>query len=306
MSKIGLIKPLPYPSAQTGDIPISLASGGSYVPASGNYSVAWAGADLRLQQMDPIALQWRSLFGGLSAGDWFAADGSNYRILNTTGTISLTLGAAGSGGTNGIGFTQTNVAVAITASPLAIPTANATAYAIVGGSVGAPTVAQAGSGFVAVPVIMIDPPPPGGIQATATVTLNASGGIATIAMTNAGAGYTSYPNFYILPQPAVYNGSPIAGVAADLVPPPGQIAPQHAPQGSIYFGNIATTGALFTPGTLTGSGTVTGLGLLNWGAGYVTTAPTVTITGAGAAAATAVLGPAPAIETCYLQSRVQA
>jgi hypothetical protein len=307
MSKIGIIKPFPVPSSQTGDIPIALASGGTYTPASGNYTVVFAGADLRIQLMDPIALQWRNLSGGLLAGDWFAADGSNIRLINLTGTISLTLGAAGSGGTNGIGVAATGVAVSIAASPLAIPTANATGYAIVGGAVGGPTVTQAGSGFVATPVIMIDPPPPGGIQATAVAALTAGGGIASITMVSAGAGYTTYPNFYILPQPAVYNGSPIAGIAADLVPPPGLVAPAHAPQQSIYFGNISqATGALLTPGALTGSGTVTGLGLLNWGAGYVTTAPAVTITGAGAATATSTLGPAPATESCFLQSRVSA
>jgi hypothetical protein len=304
MSKIGLIKPYPLPTAQTGDIPISLVSGGTYVPASGNYTVVFAGADLRIQQMDPVAMQWRNMCGGLTGGDWFAADGTNTRLINLTGTISLTLGAAGSGGTNGIGVAATGVAVAIAAAPAG--GINATGYAIVGGSVPAPAVTQGGSGFVAPPVIMIDPPPPGGIQATATATVTA-GAISAIVMVNPGAGYVSAPNFYILPQPAVYYGSPIAGIAPDIFPAPGLVAPPHAPQGSIYFGNISVaSGALLTYGALGGSGTVTGLGLLNWGGGYVTTAPAVTITGAGAATATAVLGPAPATESMFLQSRVSA
>jgi hypothetical protein len=155
------------------------------------------------------------------------------------------------------------------------------------------------------PLILVDPPPPGGVQATATATLTAGGGIASIAMDNVGAGYTFSPNFYIIPQPAVYQGSPIGGSAADLWPAPGAVHPANLPQGSIYQPNqSALTGAYLTSNPLTGSGTITALGLLNAGAGYVTTAPAVTITGAGAATATTTLGPAPAVDRSYLQSRV--
>jgi len=158
---------------------------------------------------------------------------------------------------------------------------------------------------VTAPLILTDPPPPGGVQATAYATLTSGGGIASITMDNAGAGYTFSPTFYILPQPAGYQGSTIGGAAADLWPAPGLVHPNNLPQGSIYQPNqSAGTGALLTSNPLTGSGTITALGLINAGSGYVTTAPAVTITGAGAATATTTLGTAPAIDRSWLQSRV--
>src|SRR6202043_4206952 len=119
-----------------------------------------------------------------------------------------------SGMTNGIGATATGVSVAYAASnTTGYPTA--TGFVVIGGSVQAPTVTQGGSGFLVPPVLVIDPPPPGGIQATAIAVMTAAGssGIASITMVNAGAGYATTPNFYIIPQTAVYQGGPSGGVA---------------------------------------------------------------------------------------------
>jgi hypothetical protein len=308
MSKIGGIKLFPFTSAQTYDVPITLASGGVFVMPSGNY-ILMPGTNTRIQYMDPIALQWRSYAGGLQGGEYMSSDGCNNRLINITGTITVAVTAAGSGATNGIGAAATGVTIAIAASPVGLTSANATAFAIVGGSVAAPSpvtpTAQPGSGFVTAPLVLIDPPPPGGIQATAYATLNATGGVASITMDNVGAGYTTSPQFYLIPQPAVYQGAPIAGVGPDMYPAPGSVHPSMLPQGSVFQPNqSALTGALFTLNALTGSGTLTGIGMLNWGSGYATTAPAVTITGAGAATATASLGPAPAVDRSYLQSRV--
>jgi hypothetical protein len=307
MSRIGQIKPYPFPSAQTGDGTVTLASGCVYVLPSGVWFVR-CGANIRIEDMDPISQQWLPIEGGALGGGPVSADGCNVRIHNITGTVTINLTAAGSGGTNGIGFAATGVAVAIAASPSGLPGSNATAYAVVGGSVAAPTVTQPGSGFVTPPLIMTDPPPPGGVQATAYATLTSGGGIASITMDNVGAGYTFSPTFYIIPMPAVYQGSPIGGGAApiDPWPAPGIVHPNNLPQGSIYQPNqSAGLGALLTSNALTGSGTITALGLLNAGAGYVTTAPAVTITGIGGSpTATTTLGPAPAVDRAWLQNRV--
>ena len=304
MSRIGGRFPFPLTSAQTCDVPISLPSGGTMTIPQGNWLVA-TGANTRLQFMDPVNLAWRNLPAGINGTD-VSADGCNYRLINIAGTVvALAITAAGTGGTNGIGFGQTGVAVSIAAAPGGGPY-NATAYAVVGGTVAAPTVTQPGSGFVSPPLVICDPPPVGGVQATATATLTAAGAISTVTIDNPGAGYLTTPAWYIFPEPAVYYGAPIAGVGPDIWPGVGLIHPSMQPPGSIYQANFnAAAGALLTPAALTGSGTVTALLILDPGGGYTGTAPVVTITGAGAATGTATLGPAPAVDRSFLQSRVQ-
>lgn len=302
MARLGGRFPFPLTAAQTADVPITLASGGTYTIPQGNWLVA-PGLNTRLQWMDPVNLTWRSMQGQYGGG-FISSDGTNYRLLNFTGTIlSVNITAAGSGGTNGIGYAQTGVAVSIAAAPGGGPY-NATAYAVVGGSVAAPTVTRGGSGFVSLPLIICDPPPVGGVQATAYATLSAAGVITAVTIDNPGAGYAVTPNWYIFPEPAVYYGSPIAGVPADLWPAPGLIDPSMQPPGSVFQPNFnSSTGALLTPAALTGSGTVTALQVLDPGGGYSGTV-TATVTGAGAATASTTVGAAAAVDRSFLQSRV--
>ena len=152
MSRLGGRFPFPLTSPLTADGPISLASGGTMALNAGNWLVV-LGTNTRMQWMDPVGLQWRSEEGPLGGG-MVSADGCNYRLINISGAvISLAVTAAGSGAINGIGVVATGVAVSIAAAPGGGPY-NTTAYAIVGGSVAAPTVTQGGSGFVAVPLII--------------------------------------------------------------------------------------------------------------------------------------------------------
>lgn len=299
MSRLSGKLPFPVTSAATADVPITLASGGTMTIPAGSWLVV-PGTNSRLQWMDPVGFQWRTIGAG-----YVSSEGCNYRLINITGTITaFTITAAGSGAVNGIGAAATGVTVGIAASPGGGPY-NATAYAIVGGTVAAPTVTQGGSGFVSVPLVICDPPPAGGIQATATATLSAAGVITAITIDNPGAGYLVPPQWYVFPEPAVYYGAPIAGVGPDLWPAPGLVHPSCSPQGSIYQPNLSTAGALLTSAALTGSGTVTGIVSLDPGGLYTGTAPAVTITGAGAATATATAAVTPAVDRCFLQSRVQ-
>lgn len=305
MSRLSGKFPFPVTSAATVDVPISLSSGGTVTIPAGNWLVC-PGANTRLQWMDPVNLQWRTM-QGQNGGGMISSDGCNYRLINITGTvIGAAVTAAGSGGINGIGAGATGVTVAIAPSNTTPGIAyNATAYAVVGGAVAAPTVTQGGSGFVAVPLIICDPPPIGGVQATATALVSAAGAISGVNLDNPGAGYTSPPQWYIFPEPAVYYGAPIAGVGPDLWPAPGLVHPSCTPQGSIYQPNISAQGALLTSNPLTGSGTVTAIMILDPGGNYSGTAPAVTITGAGAATGTVTLGAAPTTDRSFLQSRVQ-
>ena|SRR5579872_1599481 len=299
MSQIRGAFPFPYAQVAEGGGVITLASGGVWYPPPGEWLLQTS-ANLCVQWWDPIANTWRNGVSNSNTGDYFPSDGYNLRILNLTGIVQVASFAAGSGGTNGIGFAATGAAVSIIASNTT-GGAQATAYAIVGGSVQAPTITQAGSGFVMPPVVVIDAPPIGGIQATATAALTAGGGIASITMSNVGAGYAASPNFYLIPQTAYYQGAPSGGVAAAPIPPPGLVFPANAVPGNQ---NTSPTGAQLTSNALTGSGTLTGVVMINNGGGYTGT-PTGTVTGVGAATVTFSAVTAAAVATAFVQPRVQ-
>src|SRR6266567_2308235 len=202
----------PFPSAQVaeGGGIIVMPSGGVNYMQPGEWAVT-TGSTTVLQWWDPINQTWRGYQDPAGDGQYISSDGYNYRLINLSGTVTgAAITAAGSGGTNGIGATATGTTVVLTGPTAGI---GATAYAIVGGSVQAPTITQAGSGFVQPPLIVIDPPPPGGVQATAVATLSASGTISAITMVNVGAGYAASPTFYVIPQLGYYAGGPSGSFA---------------------------------------------------------------------------------------------
>jgi hypothetical protein len=291
----------PFVFNTSGAFPVTLAGGEYFYPPPGNYLFA-LGNQTALQWWDPVAYSWRALASPGDSTNSIDCDGYNYRLMNMSGvTTSALITNAGSGGTNGIGPTQTGTTVSFAAGS-SNPGGTAAGYVIIGGALSAPTVTQAGSGFLVPPLILIDPPPQGGIQATATCTLTAGGGISTVTLTNAGAGYTSVPNYYVVPQFQNYPGlptSPYTLPATGLVQPyvpPGQITNMPPSVFTAQGQNPAfpsTAGALITSGALTGSGTLTGLVVTNYGYGY-TTVPGITFantTGAlaGGVAATAIM-----------------
>lgn len=303
MARIGGAFPLPLAQVQEGGCKIELGSGGVWYFPPGEY-VVLNDASCQIERFDGSEQTWKS-FIPASGGGFISVDGYNFRVHNITGVVSgSTISNAGSGQTNGIGPVQTGISIAWGASnTTGYPTA--TGFAIVGGSVAAPTVTQAGSGFLVPPVLVIDPPPPGGIQATAIAVMTAAGssGIASVTIVNAGAGYLTTPNFWIVPQPASYQGGPAGGVAAGALPAPGLVYPSNALTGNQ---NTSPTGAQLTSAALTGSGTLLGVGIINAGGGY-TGAPTVTFTGgAGGVAVTALVAVTSlANSLCLIQPRVQ-
>ena len=304
------------PLNRAGSFPISLAGGGySYLPM-GNY-LYQLGPNTQIQWFDPILSAWR-VAANQSSGGALTVDGYNYRIINVTGTIGVTtVTGAGSGAVNGIGATATGVSVSYSA-PAVLGRA-ARGFAIVGGSLPALNVAQAGSGFTALPLILIDPPPPGGIQATAICAIT-GGAISSATLTNVGAGYTSIPNVYVVPQFLDFPGQLPFSFTNPPVPPnfpPGQIAGGAGPSGVggalppqnwAYGLQIAfpiTSGALINFGAspvLGGSGTVTGITTSDGGQNYTAVAQTVTVTGAGAATATVATPVAAVNDTSFLQA----
>jgi hypothetical protein len=301
MARIGGAFPLPIAQVAEGGFKIELGTGGFFYPGPGEGLIV-TGANTVFEYFDPIAQGWRTLYAA-SSGGFVSVDGFNFRFHNTTGTVTATaVTGAGSGGTNGIGA-ATGVTAAVSAGSGA--TIAATVQPVIGGSVAAPTITQAGSGFLVPPLIVIDPPPVGGTQATAICTLTASpGGLATVTMVATGAGYTASPNFWILPQTNQYQGGPEVGVAAGVIPPGGLVYPTNAVPGNQ---NTSSSGAQLTSVALTGSGTLTDLKLIYPGNGY-TASPTISFSGGGLSAATATVtvgNTTPANDLSFFLPRVQ-
>jgi hypothetical protein len=291
-----------FPFNQAGSFPISLPGGAySYLPP-GNYLITLGGQTI-LQWWDPVQWSWRNMSTAGAPTFAMAVDGYNWRIINMSGVVQgASITTPGTVGTNGIGPTQTGCTVTIAAPASGI---QAKGYAIIGGAVGTAggtaTVTQAGSGFVTPPTILIDPPPPGGIQATAVAALTAGGAITSVTMVNPGAGYTSVPNFYVVPQFLDYPGSlalpytvPATGLPAPYFPPGliTNLPPQNWASGLTPASG--TTGALITGPALAGSATLTGLVVTDYGSGYLASAiPAITFAnGPTSAAATAILSTA--------------
>lgn len=296
--------PLPIAQPQELTSAVTLNGGTACLIPAGEYIIVTP-SNGQVEWFEPQSQTWRSILEA-SAGGWIFSDGTNYRLHNLTGTItSTTIGTPGSGMTNGIGAAATGVTLAVAASST---TGYQTALLqpIIGGSVAAPTVTQAGSGFLVPPAIQVDPPPIGGIQATAYATMTAGGGISSITMGNVGAGYIASPNFYINPQPPFYQGATMGSQAAASVPPPGTVNPANALPGNQNL-TLGTGGALLTSVALTGSGTLTGIIVVAPGSGYTSSSPTVTITGgSGSVAATVTIGTTSlATSTFFLTPRVQ-
>src|SRR5581483_9131459 len=290
-----------FPFNFSGAFPVSLAGGQICYPPAGNYLMT-LGAQTCLQWWDPVNFSWRNVAQPNAETFQISVDGFNWRLVNASGIVAAaSITNAGSGGTNGIGPTATGSTVTFAAGGTG-PGGTATGYVIVGGAVGtaggSATVTQGGSGFQVPPLILIDPPPPGGIQATATATITAGGALNAVTMVNPGAGYTSVPNFYVVPQFLNYPGAPTN-------PPVGSGTQPNFPAGTIANNPPApwmmglspafptTAGALVTGPALAGSGTLTGVVMTNYGYGY-TTVPAITFantTGAlaGGVAATSIM-----------------
>jgi hypothetical protein len=278
-----------FPFGQ-GAVPVGLGGGEQFYVPPGNYYVQLGSVTL-LQAFDGVNQVWRNV--GFPGGNMqvLSCDGSNYRLVNMSGVIAaVNITNAGSGATvNGIGTAVNGVSIGFGAAPT--NGIAASAYPIVGGKLSGLTIAAGGSGFVFPPVIVIDPPPQGGIQATATCTISA-GAINAVTLQNAGAGYAATPLAYVIPQYLlpVQGAAPINAIPPVSNIPPGNIAPLSgslSSQPSFLPGvqwPAVVGGASITVNGLTGSGTLTGAVMTQYGVGYSnTTIPTIAFTGGGLA-----------------------
>lgn len=198
-----------------------LASGASVLLGYGNYLVK-PGPQTAVQWKDSYSGLWRNWASDPAGAPIFVpSDGSNYRIMNVSGTIQgANITAAGSG------YNQANTSITFGA-PVA-PGVTATALAVVGGSLSF-TVTNGGSGY-SDPILVVQAPtlcggtPGQCIPATITPTL--SGGVITGVTVNfAGAGYVQLPTITVLDPtgtgavitPTITNGTATNGGLTGII-----------------------------------------------------------------------------------------
>lgn len=223
--------------------PLSLPAGGTELIPAGSWNIQ-PGPYTFVQVKDPITGIWRTLGTAQHDVKSILSDGQNYRMANLSGCAA--------------GAFVTNVGSAYTSTPTVTASAGGSSWrAIVGGAINATvTITAAGTLYTYPPILLIDAPPAGGVQATAVATLTA-GAISTVTVVNQGAGYLTAPTITVLPDPRDTTGS----------------------------GGVLTVNS-----TLAGAGTVTAIVCTDHGT-PLTAVPTLSITGGGgaSAAATAVM-----------------
>lgn len=220
---------------------IDLGAGEVFIIPAGQWFVT-PGPYTFIQAKDPITGLWRSVSQTPNQSRYVPSDGANWRAANLTGCA--------------LGAVLTNVGSGYTSAPAVAASAGSSVWtAIVGGAINTSvTVSTAGAGYVHKPILVVAPPPAGGLSATAVAVVS-GGAIASVTVLDQGAGYTSAPAITVIPDPR----------------------------------DTITTEAVLTT-ALTGSGTITGLVCTDHGT-PLTSVPTLSFSGGGgsSAAATAVM-----------------
>lgn len=196
---------------------ITLLSGQYQVIPAGQWRVQ-LGRYSVFQWYDPVSTTWRNCDTAYNGIPFLiTADGYNTRIINLTGTVVggvVTNAGTANTAKNGFwpaGSLSTVGCTATTTAGGGAPAQTALFNTIVGGAISTTiTVTSGGSGYTMPPIVMIDPPPLGGLQATAVAVLTA-GVVTSFTVTNQGAGYVSVPAVTIK---AVDTGAGAVGAAA--------------------------------------------------------------------------------------------
>jgi len=191
--------------------PIALGSGATFMIPAGQYHVV-PGIYTFLQWWDAGTQIWRNMTSpSQPVGFPVSSDGYNWRLANMTGcVVGAVVTNGGTGYTNGIYPAGTGTGTL--ASPLCTFAVGggsivATGNMVVGGAINTTiAITAGGSNYTRPPVLVIDPPPQGGVPATAVCTLTA-GAIAAVTVTNQGAGYSSVPAVRVINGPGDTTGT---------------------------------------------------------------------------------------------------
>ena len=221
---------------------VSLPAGQTFILPSGTFLVI-PGGNTSIQFLDPVSGKWSTINADNSFQPFHLdSDGSNIRLANLTGCpIGANITNAGTGYTNGVGQTTTGLTITPSAgSSVWIP--------VVGGAINSTiTITAGGTGYTFPPNLVIQAPPAGGIQASATCTVS-GGAINAVTVVNQGAGYTSAPLVVVQNDYRDTTGKGgILTVNATLVGSGGLTAMYPSPaQGVSGYGTPLTTAPTFT------------------------------------------------------------
>lgn len=265
--------------------PLTLAAGQAELIPAGQWLIQ-PGPYSQIEVYDPITGIWRGL--GTQAHDMkcVLSDGQNFRISNLSGCA--------------VGAFVTNVGSGYTSAPTVTASAGGSAWrAIVGGAINTTvTITSGGSGYTYPPLLLIDPPPVGGVVATATCTISA-GAINAVTVVNQGAGYLVAPNITILPDPRDTAGTGGVLTVNSTLAGAGTVTAvvctdQGTPQTSVPTLSFSGGGGSSAAATAVMCFAVTGFTITTPGAAYGNAQPFVILTGGGivGGSAGAVVNPA--------------
>jgi len=162
-----------------------LPAGTTYYIPAGQWLIT-PGPYTFIQFLDPITGIWRNFPNAGNTPTTISSDGVNFRLANMTGFA--------------IGAVVTNSGSSYTSAPTVTASSGGSTWkAIVGGAISTTiTTVTAGAGYNYIPVVVVSPPPVGGVQATITATI--SSGVPTLTVVDQGAGYTIAPTITLIPD----------------------------------------------------------------------------------------------------------
>lgn len=249
------------------------------VPGRGTGNAGWFYGRLGRytvgQIQDPVTGIWQGIGDQSNIMSYFYSNGVNFRLANQSGCA--------------IGAVVTTAGSAYITPPTVVASAGSSTWLAVLGPVVSTTVTvtYGGTTYTYPPVVIIDAPPAGGIQATAYSTLT-SGVVSSITVVNQGAGYSAgVPNVVLVNDIRDTTGSGARATAA-LVGTgtvAGVICTDH--------GNPITSGTI--PTLTFGSGSAAATVLMDWG--ITTYAATTPGGGYGTSAFVGLTAVGPAIPT---------
>lgn len=265
----------------TGPTEVSLAGAQAYLIPSGQY---WAhlGPYTSVEWYDSGAGLWRVQDSPIGQSRYIVSDGTNWRLINRTGCPN--------------GAIVTNLGSGYTSVPTVTASAGGSLWrAIVGGSINTTVTVTTAGAYNYVPTLIFSPPPAGGITASATVSLSA-GGLGTVTVINAGAGYLSAPTITIVQDPrdtaaggGVLTVNPTLAqaqkVTAVICTDPGSAAQTSTPTLTFTGGGGSAAAA-----TVLMNYTVTGITVAAAGTGYGNAQPFFVTSAGGMSTATAAAG----------------
>jgi len=300
--------------------------GSQYTLIPAGEFIVQAGVYSNVQVWDQQSMMWTFLSGFDQVPYMISSDGTNYRIINTTGSpIGAVITNKGSGTpSNGFyGYNQAGQAVTIiggnttvgASSVLSATTPNGGTWNLfVGGAISTTvTITTAGTGYTIAPTLVVIPPANQGSQpyipATMSCTISA-GAINAVTVHNQGAGYVSAPTVMIVNAQGDVTGSggvlttTLLSTSQNTVTAITNANPGTAAQTSVPSFTFAGSASTGVAATVLMNMSITSVAINAVGAAYGATQPTYTMASNTTALPTPVLTN-PAIELGLVQPPVQ-